>query len=346
MNLPPAFPDAQTPPRARDERVPARAKPKIAVVIPCYRVREKIIGVITDAQQFADYIFAVDDRCPEKSGELVRERFPNDPQVTVLAHEINQGVGGAMITGYKAALETDAEVIVKMDGDGQMDARYLPRLVSPLVNGKADFSKGNRFFDLRALQSMPPVRRVGNFGLTLLTKAASGFWHVSDPTNGYLAVRRNALQLVNFHLLDKRYFFEISFLVQLNVVRAVAIDIPIPAKYADEQSSLNPMRALVGFPGKLFGGLCHRIWWRYFIYDINIVTVFLIIGTLLFLGGAIFGAVRWAENFSHPNNQSAGTVALAMLPMILGFQMLLQAVVLDMMDKPSEPVSDILDQSI
>ncbi|MGA3172009.1 MAG: glycosyltransferase family 2 protein [Chthoniobacteraceae bacterium] len=319
-----------------------RARVRVAVVIPCYRVRDKIAGVVESLLGQVDYIFAVDDKCPEKSGEFLRDQCGH-PSLHILFHETNQGVGGAMITGYKAALETDAEIIVKMDGDGQMDARYLKRLIAPLATGKADFAKGNRFFDLQALRAMPFARRAGNFGLTLLTKAASGFWHVSDPTNGYFALRRGALGLVNFHLLDRRYFFEISLLVQLNVVRAVAVDVPIPALYADENSSLNPMRALMTFPGKLLGGFLHRIWWRYFIYDINIVSVFLVVGLFLFIGGGAFGAWRWSANVEEGANQSAGTVALAMLPMLLGFQMLLQAMVLDVMEKPSEPVSEILE---
>jgi dolichol-phosphate mannosyltransferase len=320
----------------------ALSRPKVAVVLPCYRVREKIVGVVESLIGQVDYILVVDDKCPEKSGEWLRENCSN-PSVRVLFHEENRGVGGAMITGYEAALETDADVVVKMDGDGQMDARFLRRLIAPILAGKADFAKGNRFFDLRALRSMPLARRIGNFGLTLLTKAASGFWHVSDPTNGYFALRRGALGLVNFHLLDRRYFFEISLLVQLNVVRAVAVDVPIPALYADENSSLNPMRALVTFPGKLLRGFVHRIWWRYFIYDINIVSVFLVAGLFMFLGGGIFGAWRWSANIAEGVNQSAGTVALAMLPMLLGFQMLLQAMVLDVMDKPSQPVSETLE---
>jgi len=317
-------------------------RPKIAVVIPCFRVREKILGVVNSLAGRVDYIFAVDDACPEKSGEWLRENCGH-PSVNILFHEENQGVGGAMITGYEAALKTDAAIVVKMDGDGQMDARYLARLIAPLLAGKADFAKGNRFFDLRALRSMPRARRIGNFGLTLLTKAASGFWHLSDPTNGFFALRRGALSLVNFHLLDRRYFFEISLLVQLNVVQAVAVDVPIPAIYGDENSSLNPMRALMTFPGKLFGGLLHRIWWRYFIYDTNIVSVLLVAGLMLFVGGGIFGVWRWSANVEEGINQSAGTVALAMLPMLLGFQMILQALVLDVMDRPTGPVSEQLE---
>lgn len=321
---------------------PATASPRLAVVLPAYRVRAQVEDVVRSLVDIADDIIVVDDCCPEQSGAFLQAAFAH-PKLKILFHEKNAGVGGATMTGFQAALDGGADIIVKMDSDGQMEARYLPRLIAPLVTRKADFAKGNRFYDLRALQSMPPTRRFGNFGLTLLTKAASGFWHLSDPTNGFFAVRRNALSLVNFHLLDSRYFFEISLLVQLNVVRAIAIDIPIPAKYGDETSSLNPFKALASFPGKLLAGLMHRIWWRYFIYDINIVTIFLITGSILFFGGGAFGAYRWSRNWTEGHEQSAGTVALAMLPMILGFQMLLQAVVLDMMENPPEPISDILD---
>jgi len=317
-------------------------RPKVAVVIPCYRVRDKIVDVVDSVLSMVDFVIAVDDCCPEQSGEFLR-KVHTEPKLTIVFHEQNQGVGGAMITGFKTALELGADIVVKMDGDGQMEAKHLPRLIAPLVARKADFAKGNRFYDLRALRQMPLVRRVGNFGLTLLSKAASGFWHLSDPTNGYFAVRANALRLLNFHLLAPRYFFEISLLIQLNVIRAIALDVPIPAKYADENSSLSPWRALVTFPSKLAGGLVHRIWWRYFIYDINIVTVFLITGGFLFFGGGAFGTWRWSHNWLYGREQSAGTVAFAMLPMILGFQMLLQAVVLDMMDKPDAPISDVLD---
>jgi len=317
---------------------------KVAVVIPCYRVKEKICGVVDSLLARVDAIIVVDDCCPEQSGRFLQDNRSH-PKLTVIFHEKNQGVGGAMVTGFRAALESGADIVVKMDGDGQMDARYLSRLIAPLVSGRADFSKGNRFFDMQALRSMPGIRRFGNFGLTFLAKAASGFWQISDPTNGYFAVRTGALRMLNLQVLDRRYFFEISFLIQLNIIRGIAIDIPIPARYEDEQSSLNPWRILWSFPVKLLYGLSQRIWWRYFIYDINIVTVFLITGSVLFFGGATFGLYRWSNNWFAAHDQSPGTVALAMLPMILGFQMLLQAIVLDMREQSDTPISEIIEAS-
>ncbi len=314
---------------------------KIAVIIPCYRVRDLIVGVVRDALLVADYIFVVDDACPQSSGNCL-EQSVADPRLHILRHVKNQGVGGAVLSGLQAALETDADVFVKMDGDGQMEHKWLPRLVEPLLLGHADFTKANRFYDLAALGSMPAIRRFGNFGLTFLAKAASGFWHISDPTNGYLAIRRGALELLNLDHLHKRYFFEIGLLIQLNIIRAVARDVPIPARYDKEPSSLNPLKILLSFPQKLLLGLVKRVWWRYFIYDINMVTLFLVTGLLLFLGGAGFGAIKWAENLTTQGNHPAGTIALAILPVVLGFQLLLQALVLDVIDKPDEPLSNLM----
>jgi len=309
------------------------------VVLPCYRVKEQILCVVEPLLEIADFVIVVDDCCPEQSGAHLQQCLTH-PKLTILFHEKNKGVGGAMVTGFEEALRLEADIVVKMDSDGQMDPKHIPRLTAPLRNGKADFAKGNRFFDLHALQSMPTVRRIGNLGLTLLTKAASGYWNISDPTNGFLAIRKDALSLVNFHLLDPRYFFEISLLVQLNVIRALAVDVPIPARYADEKSSLNPLKILCTFPSRLLSGFLHRLWWRYFIFDINSVTIFLVTGCFLFFGGALFGACRWGHSGIHQVDQSPGTVALAMLPMILGFQMLLQAVVLDTLMQPHRPISD------
>ena len=328
------FPDKTPPPRQ-----------KIAVIIPCFRVRDFIVDVVNSALEVADYVIVVDDACPERSGDHL-EKSVRDGRVRVLRHVENQGVGAAMVTGFQTALLTDAGIFVKMDGDGQMEARWLPRLIEPLLLGHADFTKANRFYDLAALDSMPAVRRIGNFGLTFLAKAASGFWHISDPTNGYVAIRRGALEILNVASLPKRFFFEIGLLIQLNIIRAVARDVPVPARYDNGPSSLDPLKILISFPPKLVAGLARRIWWRYFVYDINMVTLFLVTGVLLLLGGGVFGGVKWAENFATGEGQPAGTIALAMLPVVLGFQLLLQALVLDVIDKPDEPLSNLMVSSL
>ena len=310
---------------------------KVAVVIPCYRVTDHIVRVVQEVLPLVNYVIVVDDACPEESGSYLSKHV-QDPKLRIIRHKKNLGVGGAMITGYQEALKTDAVVTVKVDGDGQMDPAHLGRLIAPLLTGSADYSKGNRFYDLIALPSMPWLRRVGNFGLTFLAKFSSGYWNISDPTNGFLAIRREALSFLNIQLLDHSYFFEIKLLVQLNIIHAVAVDVPIPARYGNEISNLNPLRALLTFPPKLISSLSRRIWWKYFIYDVNMVTIFLVIGTFLFLGGVGFGALKWVEAIYGHFSQPTGTVALAMLPIILGFQLLLQAIVLDVVDKPDTPL--------
>lgn len=314
--------------------------PKLAVVIPCYRASRQVLAVIGEIPPAVAHIFVVDDGCPEKTGQLV-ETNCRDARVKVVYHPHNRGVGSAMVTGYRAALATDAEIVVKIDGDGQMDPAHLPALVRPIVSGAADFSKGNRFFHLEALQSMPLVRRVGNLGLTLLLKAASGHWHVSDPTNGYVAIHRRALELLPLHRLSRGYFFESSLLIQLNVIRAVVVDVPLPARYGAEVSSLSIWRVLFGFPPRLARGMITRVGWRYFFHDISAVTIFLVVGLTLFSGGLIFGAFHWWSGWRAGQLQSAGTVALAMLPIILGMQMLLQAMLLDVVEKPATTLQAI-----
>lgn len=310
----------------------------IAVVIPCYRVARSILEVVRTLPPWVDAIYCVDDACPEKSGQLISAEI-RDPRVQVLFHERNQGVGGAMITGFKAALAAGHGIIVKVDGDGQVDPGMLPRLLHPLVSGTADYSKGNRFYDLQALRQMPLARRIGNFGLTLLTKVASGQWHISDPTNGFVAIHHAALQILNFEKLSRSYFFETSLLIQLNIIRAVVTEVPMPARYGSERSTLSIWRTLLGFPPRLVAGLLRRLLWRYFIYDTNAVTVLLFVGSLSLAGGAAFGFYRWHAGIVAGQVQTTGTVALALLPVIVGIQMLLQAWLLDIVDKPAAPLA-------
>ena len=168
------------------------ASPTIAVVIPAYKVSSHIEGVIASIGKNVAHIIVVDDACPEQSGEVAKK--VKDSRVTVIFHEKNQGVGGATVTGYKAALDTPADIIVKLDGDGQMNPGFIPQLIAPLVTNLADYSKGNRFSSVENLESMPFIRVLGNAGLSFMTKLSSGYWTVTDPTNGFTAIRREILQ--------------------------------------------------------------------------------------------------------------------------------------------------------
>ena len=305
----------------------------IAVVIPCYKVKNHIESVITEIPDFVTHIIVIDDKCPEQSG-TVAENLSN-PKVTVLYHKKNHGVGGAVLTGYAKAIELGADIVVKIDGDGQMDISYMEKLIQPIIDGKADYTKGNRFFDFKALHQMPKIRLFGNSGLSFLVKAASGYWNMMDPTNGYTAIRREVIENLELDKIAKRYFFESDILINLNIENAVVVDVPIPAKYGNEKSSLSITRTLFGFPPKLFMGLWKRIFYKYFIYDFNMLSVYLIMGIPMVMFGSVFGLYHWIVA-SGISPTPTGTIMLSVLPIILGAQFLLQAIQIDMTHIPKK----------
>jgi len=316
-----------------------KGDPRVAVVVPAFHVEDQIAGVLGRMPAFVDRVFVVDDASPDRTAGAVAAA--GDPRVTLLRHAANQGVGGAMATGFRAALEAGAEVVVKCDGDGQMDPQDIEALIRPLLEGRAEYSKGCRFHHAPELSTMPSVRRSGNFALTFLMKLASGYWHVLDPQNGFVAIRADTLRRIHLDRLARGYFFENDMLIRLNTLEARVADVPLPSRYAGEPSSLKPGRILIEFPLRLLGGFVRRVFWRYVFYDVSPVAVFLLFGSALFLFGTVFGAFHWIVNAIHERATPTGTVIVAAVPFILGFQLLLQALVLDVQNSPRADSSDL-----
>lgn len=310
----------------------------IAVVIPSYRVKTHILDVIAGIGSEVQRIYVVDDCCPEESGKFVEAQC-KDPRVRVLYHEINKGVGGAVITGYRKALEEGVDIVVKMDGDGQMEYRHLPILIRPILSGEADYTKGNRFSDLRSLKSMPRVRIIGNSILSVVNKFVNGYWNIMDPTNGYTAIHRTALSMLDLDRISNRYFFESDLLFRLGIIRAVVTDIPMPAIYGEEKSSLKISRVLFTFPPKYVNRYFKRIFYNYFLRDFNVGTIQILFGFFLFFGGLGFGIYHWLQSINLQTPATPGTVMLAALPTILGFQLLLSALQYDIHNIPDKPLS-------
>ena len=254
--------------------------------------------------------------------------------LSVVYHDRNKGVGGAVVTGYKKALELRCGIVVKIDGDGQMDPSYIGRLVAPLARNEADYVKGNRFRDFAALKNMPKKRLFGNSALSFLVKIASGYWDIMDPTNGFTAIHKRALVELNPDRIAERYFFETDMLINLNIVNAVVKDVSMPARYGDETSSLKIRKALYHFPPKLLKGLAKRVFLKYFIYDFNMASLYLLIGLPMFAASVTFGIVEWIDSFLSGTVKSAGTIMLVALPVIISFQMLLQAIQIDISSVP------------
>lgn len=313
------------------------SKLPVAVVIPCFKVKRHITGVLAGIVGLAEQIYVVDDCCPEATGRFV-EGSCSDPSVKVLYHDSNQGVGGAVMTGYRQALSDGHQVVVKMDGDGQMDPNYLSSLVAPLLSGAADYAKGNRFFDIYSLKSMPSVRLIGNASLSFIMKAASGYWEIMDPTNGYTALHRAALERLPLDRLDPRYFFECDMLFRLSTIRAVVQDVPMPAIYGDETSSLKVGRVLLDFPVRFLTRIIKRFFYMYILRDFNIGSIEALAGLAMLVFGTVFGVWHWVESAYTGKLTSTGTVMIAVLPVILGVQFLLSAVGYDIANRPSAPL--------
>jgi len=297
-------------------------------------VAKHIKDVICNIPDSISYIIAVND-CSKDDTESILLKLANEnKKIIYIRHEVNQGVGGAMLTGYRRSMELNADITIKMDGDGQMDAAYIPALVKPLVDDKADFTKGNRFRELKALQAMPLSRRIGNLGLSFIIKAASGYWNVFDPTNGFTAIKNETLKSMNFNRIHKRYYFETSMLIELYYANAVVNDIPMKARYGDEVSGLSRTKTLFQFPPKLFIAFIRRLILKYFLFDFNIASIYTIFGLPLFLFGLYYGITNFLKYSRSHIGAPTGTVVIPTLLIILGFQLLLSAVTYDITNYP------------
>jgi glycosyltransferase involved in cell wall biosynthesis len=310
---------------------PTRAA--IAVVIPCYRVRRQILQVLGDIGDEVGAIYVVDDACPEETGRWVEQEC-RDARVRVLRHDRNLGVGGAVISGYRQAIADGAAVIVKVDGDGQMDPRLIPRFVRPILAGEADYTKGNRFFDLEGLRQMPWIRLQGNAALSFITKIATGYWEVFDPTNGYTAIHARVAALLPFDRISRGFYFESEMLFRLNTLRAVVLEIPMAARYGDEVSNLKVGRAVGEFALGSLGSFVKRIFYNYYLRSFSIASVNLFLGVVLLAFGVTFGLHQWRLSSQTGVVASSGSVMLASLPIIVGVQLLLAFLGFDMQSVP------------
>jgi glycosyltransferase involved in cell wall biosynthesis len=315
---------------------------KIGVVIPCYKVRQHILEVIERTLPFCDAVYVVDDKCPEETGAYVTEHC-RDPRVRVLLHPRNAGVGAAVLTGCKAALADGCDIIVKVDGDGQMPAEQIPALVKPIIAGYADYVKGNRFFFLSNAHGMPRPRRLGNLVLSFMTKLSTGYWHVMDPTNGFFAIEARVAQLLPHDQISRRFFFESDMLFHLGLLRARVVDFPMRAVYGSEVSNLRIPRVVGPFLAKHLRNTLLRILYKYFVRDFSVASLELLAGIALFTFGFVFGATEWIKNASSNVSTETGTIMLAVVPLLMGFQLLLAFINYDITTTPREPLHPLLE---
>ena len=310
------------------------------LVAPCYKVKAKILDVIARTPPWVSGIVCVDDACPENSGDFI-EANNTDPRVVVVRLAQNQGVGGATLAGYREAAARGAQVMVKVDGDDQMDLAYLAHLVAPILLGEADYAKGNRFTSISHLATMPSVRVLGNAALSFAAKLSTGYWNIFDPTNGYTAIEAQVARIVMEKRVSRRFFFETDLLYHLGTLRAVVRDVPMPARYADEVSNLR-ISAIIGpFALKHVKNFCQRVLGQYFVRDFHAASLELLFGVFFVLFGVGYAAHYMVTR--HPGQAaSAGVVMAAALPVILGAQLLLQSLNFDVLNVPSRPIHPYL----
>jgi dolichol-phosphate mannosyltransferase len=311
---------------------------EVAVVIPCYRSAGSIGAVVAAIPAGIGAIVCVNDASDDGLAEVLQTLAERHSRLTIVTHERNRGVGAATVSGYRRAFALGARIVVKIDSDGQMNPAFIPDFVAPILAGEADYVKGNRFFDIERVRQMPGVRLIGNAGLTFFSRASSGYWNLSDPTNGFTAIHAGVAQLLPLHKLHERFFFESDLLFRLNSVSAMVVEQPLEARYGDEVSNLSVGRALLTFPFLHLRNFTKRLFYNYFLRNFDVASLNLSAGLVLSGFGALFGAQAWLDSLRTGTPATAGTVMLGATPLLLGFQLLLAFFQNDIARTPREPI--------
>lgn len=314
-------------------------KHKIAVIIPTYDARDTILDVIRTIPAFVDKIYIIDDGCPSKSGRIVSENC-KDNRVYIFTNKTNLGVGGATIIGYENAIKDKNDILVKMDSDGQMDPKQIERLLMPIINGNADYTKGNRFHNIEDLRQMPKIRVFGNGILSFINKLSSGYWDIFDPTNGYTALHVSVAQKLQFGKIEKDYCFETDLLFRLGLLRAVVWDIPMQSIYGNERSGLIINKLVFKLLALHSRNLYKRIFYNYYLRDLSIASIELILGIVCFLFGLYYGLSSWFVSSRTDIPATAGTVMMSALPLLIGMMLFLGFLHYDIANVPKKPIKD------
>ena len=305
---------------------------QLGIVIPYYNAQNHIETVVEKALHYSNHIIVVNDN---SSQPLPQGYLQSHESVTIINLSENLGVGGATKTGFSYLENLDTvTVMIKLDADDQMDTEYIPQLVAPILNKTHDFVKGNRFRDFRALKRMPWARRFGNLFLSFLSKVATGYWNCFDFNNGFFALSKEKWSLLNQHDIANNYFFETSLISELYFQKASIKEVAMPAIYGEETSNMNIYNMPFLFGLNLLKRFVSRIWKAYFVYDFNIGSLYLVFGHLLFLSGILFGGINWYHYASKEVLTPLGTIMISALLIILGFQLLLQAIQFDILNTP------------
>lgn len=303
----------------------------VGVVVPAYNEERQIGKVLETMPEFVDHIIVVDDRSSDATLERCREWQDRlGRRLTVIEQTKNQGVGAAITAGYRRAVDLGIDVVAVMAGDGQMDPNDLTFIIDPVINGKADYSKGNRLFTGEAWRKTPHVRYLGNAFLSMLTKIASGYWHVADSQSGYTSISRNALLAIDLDRVYPSYGYPNDLLIRLNVHNFRVADVPVHPRYGiGERSSMNVLKVIPTVSFLLWRGFFYRLLVKYVVQDFHPLVFFYFFGIAFLIVGLILGVLEAALKIFTGGIAVATIVLVAML-MIGGLQFLLFAMWFDM----------------
>lgn len=306
---------------------------KIIVITPAYNEANHIAKVINGLPDYIDNIVIVNDASTDNTEQVIMANM--NPRVIYLKNEKNCGYGGSVTRAVNKAIELGADIAVKMDGDNQMDPKYLPDLLDPICEHGYDYTKGNRFFSKEGLKGMPKHRVLGSIILTFMTRLASGYWRMFDAQNGYYAIGPRALNEIDFDSLSQGWSYGNDLLINLNILGMKIKGIPIPAVYGDEVSHMRMWKVIPNLGTFLFLGFFRRFYRKYVLRGIHPIALFFFSGLTLLTWGIGFGLLAWHHSSATGVPATTGTVMLAAIPLLMGFEMLLWSLVLDIQEDPS-----------
>lgn len=303
---------------------------RVAAILPCYN-EEKLIGkTIETMPDFVDEIIAVDDHSTDNTWKVISKIAKKNKRVRPIHLKKNVGIGGAYLNGFQYALDNNLDLIFTMAGDAQCNQNYMSKMIDTLLDSGVDYVKANRFVHLEELKQMPRFRRIGNTFITILTKFASGYYSIFDSQNGYGVFKRETLINLPFDHIGKRYDYENTLLIALSIMGARVKDEPVPAIYGDEESTIPVFRTSLRALKVVWRGFWKRIYYKYILVNFHPIALFIILGVILGLLGLAFGVVMLVDRIMNGASPTTGTVMLCVLPIILGFQLLLSAITMDM----------------
>ncbi len=307
---------------------------KIGCTIPCYKGGQITINLIKELHCYVDLIVLVDDGCPFKTGNLAKDYFKDSDKLHVIHNEFNKGLGFSVKRGFKFLIQKGCEVIVKIDADGQMKPELIPFLIKPIFANKSDAVKGNRFTSIDNIISMPKIRIARNLILTFLNKLSTGYWELSDPTNGFLAFNRISLEKVRLDKLDDKYFFESDLLFQCSLANIFFEQLPMKSVYGGEISSLNPLKQIIIFSKQHIVNFFKRIIYHYFVLDFNAGSLE-IIGFLFFSFSTLITFFKiYFRGLSNNEFATPGEANLISILFLVSIQLLLGILYFDSTYQP------------